>query len=71
METKIFSDIITLGQFLKHEGIIGSGGEAKWFLSENEVLLNDEIESRRGKKLQHGDVLDLGEFGQFKIEYKQ
>ncbi|CAM4319076.1 S4 domain-containing protein YaaA [Lacicoccus alkaliphilus] len=71
METKIFSDIITLGQFLKHEGIIGSGGEAKWFLSENEVLLNHEIESRRGKKLQHGDVLDLGEFGQFKIEYKQ
>lgn len=71
METKIFGDIITLGQFLKHEGIIGSGGEAKWFLSENVVHLNDEVENRRGRKLQHGDVLDLGEFGRYKIEYEQ
>ena len=71
METKIFDDIITLGQFLKHEGIIGSGGEAKWFLSENEVRLNEEIENRRGKKLQHGDVLDLGEHGRYKREYEQ
>ena len=71
METKIFDDIITLGQFLKLEGIIGSGGQAKWFLSENVVYINDEIENRRGKKLQHGDVIKSDEFGQYKIEYKQ
>ena len=71
METKIFDDIITLGQFLKLEGIIGSGGQAKWFLSENVVYINDEVENRRGKKLQHGDVIKSDEFGQYKIEYKQ
>ena len=71
METKIFDDIITLGQFLKLEGIIGSGGQAKWFLSENVVYINDEVEDRRGKKLQHGDVIKSDEFGQYKIEYKQ
>lgn len=71
METKIFGDIITLGQFLKLEGIIGSGGQAKWFLSENVVYINDEVEDRRGKKLQHGDVIESDEFGQYKIEYKK
>lgn len=71
METKIFDDIITLGQFLKLEGIIGSGGQAKWFLSENVVYINDGVENRRGKKLQHGDVIKSDEFGQYKIEYKQ
>ncbi len=36
MESIQFDELITLGQFLKHEGIIGTGGEAKWFLQENE-----------------------------------
>lgn len=71
METIQFEEIITLGQFLKHEGIIGSGGEAKWFLSENEVYLNGELEARRGKKLHHGDIVNIGEFGQFEIEYQK
>ncbi|MCG7331245.1 S4 domain-containing protein YaaA [Salinicoccus roseus] len=71
MESIQFDELITLGQFLKHEGIIGTGGEAKWFLQENEVLLNGELENRRGKKLHEGDEVDLGEFGQFRIEYSQ
>jgi ribosome-associated protein len=69
METVQLEELITLGQFLKHEGIIVTGGEAKWFLQENPVYLNGELENRRGKKLHHGDVVDLGEFGQFEIEY--
>ena len=40
---------ITLGQFLKTEGIIESGGQAKWFLQDVEVLINGERETRRGK----------------------
>ncbi|HDB4219612.1 TPA: RNA-binding S4 domain-containing protein, partial [Staphylococcus aureus] len=31
---------INLGQFLKTEGIIESGGQAKWFLQDVEVLIN-------------------------------
>ena len=50
-------DFITLGVLLKLAGIIDTGGQAKWFLSENAVLVNGEEENRRGRKLYHGDVI--------------
>ncbi|WP_415426664.1 S4 domain-containing protein YaaA [Staphylococcus borealis] len=50
---------ITLGQFLKTEGIIESGGQAKWFLHDYEVLINGERETRRGKKLANQDRIDF------------
>lgn len=50
---------ITLGQFLKTEGIIESGGQAKWFLQDVEVLINGERETRRGKKLANQDRIDF------------
>ena len=50
---------ITLGQFLKTEGIIESGGQAKWFLQDYDVLLNAERETRRGKKLADQDRIDF------------
>lgn len=54
---KINTEYITLQQFLKMENIISSGGEAKFFLAEHVVLLNQEPESRRGKKLYPGDII--------------
>lgn len=53
----IDSEFITLTQFLKIESYISSGGEAKYFLAEEEVYLNGELENRRGKKLYHNDVI--------------
>ena len=50
-------DFITLGVLLKLAGIIDTGGQAKWFLSEHAVLVNGENESRRGRKLYHGDQI--------------
>ena len=50
-------DFITLGILLKLAGIIDTGGQAKWFLSENAVLVNGEEENRRGRKLYHGDQI--------------
>lgn len=47
---KIDREFITLGQFLKHVDIISSGGMAKWYLSEHTILLDNEVENRRGKK---------------------
>jgi ribosome-associated protein len=52
---KITSEFITLGQFLKATDLIGSGGEAKFFLLENDVFVNKEKRTERGKKLYHGD----------------
>ena len=58
---KVFinSEYITLSQFLKIEGFIASGGEAKYFLQDVEVVLNGNLENRRGKKLRIGDVVSL------------
>ena len=63
-KVKIITDYITLGQFLKVADIIQSGGEAKAFLSINEVYVNDEFDGRRGRKLRHGDkvVVNQKEF---------
>ena len=53
----ITTEYITLGQFLKFTGIISSGFEAKIFLSSEEVLVNNEKENRRGRKLYKGDKI--------------
>ena len=50
---------ITLGVLLKITGIIDTGGQAKYFLAENKVLVNDEEDNRRGRKLYHGDVIEV------------
>lgn len=54
---KIHTEFITLGQFLKATDHIGSGGEAKFFLLENAVLVNQERRTERGKKLYPGDTI--------------
>ena len=50
-------DFITLGILLKLAGVIDTGGQAKWFLNENAVLVNGEEENRRGRKLYHCDQI--------------
>jgi S4 domain protein YaaA len=44
-------EFITLGQLLKEMDVISSGRMAKIFLQEEEVLVNGELENRRGRKL--------------------
>ncbi len=63
----IKDEFVTLGQFLKLADIISSGGQAKWFLQEYEVYVNDEFEDRRGRKLYVGDEIDIPGAGQFEI----
>ncbi|AIS08326.1 hypothetical protein LACWKB8_0003 [Lactobacillus sp. wkB8] len=60
-EFKLTSEYITLGQFLKEESIISSGGQAKWYLQDNPILLNGVKEQRRGKKLRSGDKLEVNQ----------
>ena len=51
----------TLGQALKAANLVGSGGEAKVLIQGGEVLVNGEVETRRGRKLQRGDVVEVGD----------
>lgn len=63
----INTEFITLGQLLKMINAISSGGMAKWFLDEHIVYVNNEEEQRRGKKLRHGDIIDIPGTGTYKI----
>jgi len=58
---------ITLGQLLKSEGIVSTGGQIKWFLEENPVMINDELEVRRGKKLWVNDKIIIQNHGEYII----
>jgi ribosome-associated protein len=51
----------TLGQALKVASLVGSGGEAKVLIQAGEVLVNGEVETRRGRKLEEGDVVEVGD----------
>ncbi|PHR28272.1 MAG: RNA-binding protein [Desulfotalea sp.] len=50
---------IRLGQFLKFADMVQDGIEAKIHIREGKVKVNEEVETRRGKKLQHNDVVRL------------
>lgn len=52
---------IELAQFLKLQRVVGSGGEAKLLVQSGQVTVNGEVETRRGRKLQPGDVVQLGQ----------
>lgn len=59
MEKIILRDeYIKLGQALKAAGLVGSGVEAKEVIAEGLVLVNDNVETQRGKKLRDGDVVE-------------
>ncbi len=58
-EFRINKEFITLGQLLKATDYVGSGGEVKFFLYENDVFLNGEQEKRRGKKLFKDDIIEI------------
>lgn len=65
---EITTDQITLGQFLKLANIIESGGMAKAFLQEINVIVNGKTESRRGRKLYIHDIIQVQNAGSFLIE---
>jgi ribosome-associated protein len=60
VDVPIRDDSIRLGQFLKLANLIDSGSEAKPLLAEGVVLVNGEVETRRGRHLAPGDVVTLG-----------
>ncbi|WP_455055788.1 S4 domain-containing protein YaaA [Merdimonas faecis] len=57
MKITLKDEFIKLGQALKAAGLVESGAEAKEVIQEGKVLVNGEVESRRGKKLYAGDLV--------------
>ena len=73
MKKDVFIDgpYITLGQLLKEESVVSSGGQAKWYLKEHSIDVNGEADDRRGRKLSAGDQVTVPEVGIFFIRSKR
>ena len=56
---KLRDEFIKLGQALKAVGFVESGVEAKEVIQEGLVLVNGEVDTRRGRKLYEGDVVSF------------
>lgn len=51
---------LRLDQFLKVQAIAETGGQAKLLIQGGEVKVNGEIETRRRRKLNAGDIVEVG-----------
>ena len=59
MDVPIRDESIRLGQFLKLANLVESGAEAKPVIADGLVRVNGEVETRRGRQLAVGDVVEL------------
>ncbi len=59
-EVRVDERGIRLGQLLKLAGLVDQGSDAKAVLAAGEVIVNGEVETRRGRQLGRGDVVRLG-----------
>ena len=50
-KVKISTEFIKLDQFLKWLAVVDSGSEAKEVILDGKVKVNDEVETRRGRKI--------------------
>ena len=55
----IGDEIIRLGQFLKFAGLLDSGGNVKEAIIDGFVAVNGEVDRRRGRQLQLGDIVSF------------
>jgi len=60
-EIEIRGDMIRLGQLLKLSGLAESGADAKRLLLDDEVTVNGQPESRRGRQLHRGDIVAVAD----------
>ncbi|MBN1768356.1 MAG: RNA-binding S4 domain-containing protein [Prolixibacteraceae bacterium] len=59
VEFELDTEYIELIKLLKVLHIAESGGQAKLFVENDEVLLNEEVEHRKRAKLRKGDVVEI------------
>lgn len=55
----IGGETIRLGQFLKFAGLLDSGGNVKEAVIDGLVAVNGEVDRRRGRQLQLGDIVSV------------
>jgi ribosome-associated protein len=60
MDVEVGERGIRLGQLLKLANLVETGGAARGLLESGEVRVNGEVETRRGRQLAVGDVIECG-----------
>lgn len=58
MHFKLRDEYIKLEQLLKACDVVSSGGMVKDFLANVDCFVNGELETRRGRKIRSGDVVE-------------
>jgi ribosome-associated protein len=66
-EIVIHTEFIKLQQALKLAGFLNQGSDVKFYLSQEQILVNGQVALERGKKLRNGDSVELIGSGKFKI----
>lgn len=64
----IHTEFIKLQQVLKLAGLIDQGSDVKYYLSQGLVYVNNEQASERGKKIRHGDIVEVKGVGAVEVE---
>ena len=57
----IVTEYIKLDSLLKLAALVGTGGEAKYVISEGMVTVSGEVCTQRGKKLRPGDRVSFAD----------
>lgn len=58
-DVPVGGEVIRLGQFLKFAGLLDSGGNVKEAIIDGLVAVNGEVDLRRGRQLQLGDIVSF------------
>jgi len=66
---EISKEPIELYKILKIEGMVSSGGAAKYEIAQGRVLVNGTVETRKRKKIVSGDVVEYGQ-EKVRIQFK-
>ena len=59
MKIKINTPYIKLDSLLKLAGIVVTGGQAKELINKNQVTVNKDLCTMRGKKIKPGDIIKI------------
>jgi ribosome-associated protein len=61
IEVPINGAMIRLGQLLKLAGVVEDGGQARTLIENGQVLVDGEVDRRRGRQVQPGSTVELGQ----------
>jgi ribosome-associated protein len=60
-KVEITVEPVELYKILKFENLAASGGEAKFRIQDGQVKVNGQTETRKRRKIRHGDVIETPE----------